>query len=165
MLRTPTLLMKELNYLRAEASRLHQEDIDRSYAPINEKNEYKYDTGYSYENNRKEIERINKEELRIRSTLAKFNSVTKVKGLDLTIAEALVKIAQLKEEIRVLTRLANKQEYEEKSIGNYIGSQTITNKINYDQNKVITDLNKLQRELSAIQIAVDETNLTTQIEF
>ena len=103
MLKTPTLLMKELNYLRAEAQRLHDEDLSRSYAPLNENMEYRYDTGYSYESNRKELERINKEELRIRSTLAKFNSVTKVEGLDLTIAEALVKIGQLKDEIKVFS--------------------------------------------------------------
>ena len=165
MLRTPTLLMKELNYLRTEATRLHSEDLERSYAPIDDKNEYKYDTGYSYESNRQEIERINKEELKIRSTLAKFNSVTKVKGLDLTIAEALVKIAQLKEEIKVLKRLADRREYEETAVGSYAASKAITTKINYNQNKVKIDLNKLLRELSAIQIAVDETNLTTQIEY
>ena len=165
MLKTPTLLMKELNYLRAKAQILNDEYLSRSYAPLNENMEYRYDTGYSYESNRKELERINKEELRIRSTLAKFNSVTKVEGLDLTIAEALVKIGQLKDEIKVLTRLANRTEYEETSVGSYAGSKAITTKINYDQNQVKIDLARLQKELSAVQIAVDQTNLTTQIEF
>ena len=165
MLRTPTLLMKELNYLRTEATRLHSEDLERSCAPIDDKNEYKYDTGYSYESNRQEIERINKEELKIRSALAQFNSVTKAYGLDLTIAEALVRIGQLKSEIKVLSGLANKAEYTETSVGGYSSNKTVTNKINYDQNKVIEDLKALQKELSAIQIAVDKTNLTTPIEY
>lgn len=165
MRKTPTLLMKELNFLESEANRLHLEDVERSYAPLNENMEFKYDTGYSYENNRQEIENIYKEELKIRSALAKFNSTTKAYGLELTIAEALVRISQLKSEIKVLSGLANKAEYSETSIGGYSNSKTVTNKINYDQNKVIEDLKKLQKELSAIQIAVDKTNLTTPIEY
>ena len=164
MLKTPTLLMKELNYLKLEAERLQTEDINRSYAPVNEEMEFRYNTGYSYESNRKEIARIYTEELRIKSILSKFNSVTKVEGLDLTIAEALVKIGQLRAEVKVLSRLADRNEYEETAVGGYASSKSITTKINYDQNKVRLDLSKLQKELSALQIAVDQTNLTTQIE-
>lgn len=164
MTKTPTLLMKELNFLQSEAIRIHTEDTERSYAPVDENMEYKYETGYSYENNRKELERINREELRIRSALAKFNSTTKAHGLDLTIAEALVRIGQLRSEIKVLTALACRTEYTETSVGGY-SSKTVTTKINYDQNKVINDLRNLQNELSAIQIAVDTTNLTTPIEY
>ena len=165
MQKTPTLLMKELNYLQSEATRLYTEDAERSSAPLNEKMEFKYDTGYSYENNRKELERIYKEELKIRSALAKFNSVTKANGIDLTIAEALVRIGQLKNEIKVLTSLSKKAEYTETTLGGYSSKITVTSKINYDQNKVIEDLKKLQKELSTIQIAVDKTNLTTPIEY
>ena len=165
MQKTPTLLMKELKFLETEAERLHAEDVERSSAPVNENMEFKYDTGYSYENNRKEIEKINKEEMKIRSVLAKFNSVTKASGLDLTIAEALVRIGQLKEEIKVLSNLANKKEYSEVNVGGYGSSKTVTFKINYDQNKAIEDLRNLQRELSAIQIAVDKTNLTAVIKY
>ena len=164
MQKTPTLLMKELNFLQQEAKRIYAEDTDRSYAPLNEDMEYKYDTGYSYEANRKALAKIQQEELRIRSALAKFNSTTKAYGLDLTIAEALVRIGQLKNDIRVLSILANKTEYTETPVS-YGSARTITNKINYDQNKVINDLNSLQRELSNIQIAVDKTNLTTLIEY
>lgn len=165
MQKTPTLLMKELNYLQSEANRLHLEDVERSYAPLNENMEFRYETGYSYENNRKEIGRIYKEELKIRSALAKFNSVTKAYGLELTIVEALVRIGQIKNEIKVLSGLSTKTEYTETSIGGYGSNKTVTNKINYDQNKVIEDLKALQKELSAIQIAVDKTNLTTPIEY
>ena len=164
--KTPTLLMKELNFLTEEANRIYQEDAERSYAPVDENMEYKYETGYSYENNRKELERINKQELRIRSALAKFNSTTKAYGLDLTIAEALVRIAQLRVEIKALTTLANRTEYKETAVGGGYGlTKTITTRINYDQNKVINDLRNLQHELSTIQIAVDKTNLTTPIEY
>ena len=156
--------MKELNYLISEINRIHAEDTERSYAPVDENMEYKYQTGYSYENNRKELERLNEEELKIRSALAKFNCTTKAYGLDLTIAEALVRMGQLRNEIKVLTTLACRTEYTETPVGGYTG-KTVTTKINYDQNKVISDLRNLQKELSTIQIAVDKTNLTTPIEY
>ena len=165
MKKTPTLLMKELKFLQSEAERLHLEDTERSFAPLNEKMEFRYDTGYSYEKNREEMNKIYEQELRIRSALAKFNSITKIEGLDLTVAEALVRISQLQKEIKILTVLANRTEYTETSVGGYSSNKTVTNKINYDQNKAIADLKKLQQELSRIQIAVDKTNLTTPIEY
>ena len=83
----------------------------------------------------------------------------------MTVAEALVRIGQLRSEIKILTVLANKTKYTETSAGGYGSNKTVTNKINYDQNKAIADLKKLQQELSRIQIAVDKTNLTTLIEY
>ena len=165
MKKTPTLLMKELKFLQSEEELLHLEDTERSFANLNEKMEFRYDTGYSYEKNREEMNKIYEQELRIRSALAKFNSITKVEGLDLTVAEALVRISQLQKEIKILTVLANKTEYTETSVGGYGSNKTVTNKINYDQSKAIADLKKLQQELSRIQIAVDKTNLTTPIEY
>ena len=165
MNKTPTLLMKELKSLQSEVERLYAEEKERSSAPLNEKMEFKYDTGYSYEANRKELDRLFKEELKIRSALAKFNSVTKVEGFDLTIAEALVRISQLKNEVKVLSSLARKAEYSETTLGGYSSAKTVTYKINYDQTKAVEDLKKAQKELSALQIAVDKTNLSTPIEY
>lgn len=163
MKKTPTLLMKELKYYHEEVNRLYSEDQERSSAPINEKNEYKYETGYSYENNRREIERIHEEELKIKSALAKFNAVTKVDGLDMTISEALVKIAQLKEDIKVLMPLANRAEVFRKN--DDFRSSAETYKITYNQAKVRDDLRKLQKELTTIQMAVDRINLTALVEY
>lgn len=165
MKKTPTLLMKELHFLQSEAKRLYQEEMDRSYAPLDENMEFKYETGYSYEKNREELNKIFLEELKIKSALAKFNSVNKAQGLDLTIAEALVRIGQLKNEIKSLDMLASRSEYNECSVGYRNSQKTTTNKINYDQNKVINELRRCQKELSTIQIAVDKTNLTTFIEY
>ena len=165
MKKTPTLLMKELNYLQTEINRLYSEDLERSSAPLNDDLTFKYDTGYSYERNRREIAELYDKELKIKSILAKFNSVTKAIGLDLTIAEALVRICQLKSEIRVLTTLSRKKEYTETSVDRYGDGANLTTKITFDQNKVILDLREKQQELSKIQIAVDRTNLTTQIDY
>ena len=140
MKKTPTLLMKELNYLQTEINRLYSEDLERSSAPLNDDLTFKYDTGYSYEKNRKEIAELYAQELKIKSILAKFNSVTKAIVLYLTIAEALVRICQLKSEIRVLTTLSRKKEYTETSVDRYGDGANLTTKITFDQNKVILDL-------------------------
>ena len=154
--------MKELKFFQEELKRLYKEDEERSYAPVNEKMEYKYETGYSYENNRKKIHNIHEEELKIRSALAKFNATTQVDGLDMTISEALVKIGQLKDEIKVLMPMASRAEI---FTEDHYASSPTTNKIIYSQIKVKDDLTKAQRELANIQMAVDRTNLTALVEY
>ena len=163
--KSPTLLMKELVFLRNEAGRLHQEDIELSYAPLNESMEFKYDTGYVYENTRNRIKEIHSEELRIKSALAKFNSVTKVIGMDITIAEALVRIGQLREEIQALEYLAKQTEYKESRGSARYNESAQLSKINYNQQKVLEDLRANQKELTALQVAVDKTNLTAEVEY
>ena len=154
--------MKELKFFQEELRRLHREDEERSYAPVNDKLEYKYNSGYSYEDNRKRIHEIHVEEMKIRTALAKFNAVTKADGLDMTISEALVRIAQLRDEIKALMSMTSRPEiYTE---DRYSGGQ-VTYKIMYDLNMVKDDLAKAQRELANIQMAVDRTNLTALVKY
>lgn len=166
MKKIATLLMKELNYLKKEAAKLQQEDVDLSNVPLNENMQAIYDTGYVYENNRAKIKQIHEEELKIKSALARFNSVTKVMGLDITIAEALVRIGQIKSEIDALTYLANQAEYVECRKHNIYGNEVSSvRKINYSKERVSQDLEALRKELTAIQIAIDKTNLTSEVEY
>ena len=162
MKKTPTLLMKELKYIEEEIKRLYNEDVTNSYAPLNSNMTFKYKPNYSYEQNHQELTELYKEELAIRSVLAKFNNETKADGTDLTIQEALVKIGQLKNEIKYLTILLDRKEYfTEKN--SYYG-EVITNKVLYEANKVQEDLKACQKELSKLQMAIDRTNLTTFID-
>ena len=160
--KNPTLLMKELKYYQEELKRLHREDINKSQVPLDDKMNPKYETGYSYMDNRQRIDEIHEKESRIRSALAKFNAYTHVEGMDYTIAEALVVIGQLKDEIKVLQELAERPEiYTETG---YRGEST-TYKINYHQGIVMNDLRRLQQRLTDIQMAVDRTNLTAEVEY
>ena len=160
MRKTPALLMKELKFFREETKRLYKEDEERSFAPVDERLEHKYDTGYVYERNHEEIRRIHAEELRIRSALAKFNATTRVDGLDMTIAEALVRISQLKEEIKALMPLASKPLIYK---GDSYRGDEATYKINYNQEVVRHELGYYQRELAKIQMAVDTINLNALV--
>ena len=160
--KNPTLLMKELKYYQEELKRLHREDINKSQVPLDDKMNPKYETGYSYKDNRQRIDEIHEKESRIRSALAKFNAYTHVEGMDYTIAEALVVISQLKDEIKVLQELAERPEiYTETG---YRGEST-TYKINYQQGVVMDDLKRLHQQLTDIQMAVDRTNLTAEVEY
>ena len=163
MEKTPTLLMKELKFLKKEAERLYNAEEERSYAPVNEKMSFKYDTNYSYEDTRKELKKIHDEELRIRSALVKFNCTTKVIGYDLTISEALIKIAQLRNEVDSLEELAEKSEYFEDD-DDFDDKRPATMKVCYDIKKAKADLRKCEKELTDLQIAVDKTNLTVPID-
>ena len=76
--------------------------------------------------------------------------------------EVKIMAKKYKEEIKVLSELANKAEiYKEDGYrGDYI-----TYKINYDQEKVKTDLKAMQRQLTELQMAVERINLTALVEY
>ena len=163
MKKTPTLLMKELTYIGEEIIRLHSEDENNSFAPLNDDLSYKYKNDYDYDDIRTQLQELYKKELHIKSLLAKFNNETKADGTDLTVQEALVRIAQLRHEIKVLTKLANTKEYFDVK-GDYYERTSITNRVLYDVRKANADLKAAQKELTTLQMAVDKTNLTTFIE-
>ena len=163
MQKTPTLLMKELTFLKKEAQRLYDAEEERSCAPVNDKMSFKYDTGYSYEDTRKELKRIHDDELRIRTALIKFNCTTKVIGYDLTLTEALIRLAQLRKEVDSLEELAERAEYFEDD-DDYDEKKPNTMKICYDLKNAKADLRKCEKELSDLQVAIDKTNLTTPID-
>ena len=165
MKKTATLLMKELNYIREEIERINKTDLEQSCVPLNENMEYMYVSSYSYSNNRTKIKELQAREMTIKSALARFNSTTKVEGLNMTIAECLVRIGQIKSEIKILGHMARVAEYDCGDINDRY-SQRNKNilKTVYDQEQVRKDLRELQHELTEIQIAVDRTNLSTEVE-
>jgi len=163
MKKTPTLLMKELGYIEAEILNLHNEDEKNSYAPLNEDLSFRYKNDYDYENVRNELSNLYQQELKIRSILAKFNTETKADGTDMSMQEALVRIAQLRGEIKILSKLANAKEYFDVK-GDYYSRTTVTNKVLYDISRATENLKEAQRELTTLQMAVDKTNLTTFID-
>ena len=116
MLLSPTELMKRLKYINCEISDLHNNDNELSYVPAekvrNENGttvmEPVMNSEYSFEDNRCKINRLQQEELKIRRALNEFNNNTYVEGFGFNIAEALVRLAQLKGEIKVVTNMVKK---------------------------------------------------------
>ena len=81
----------------------------------------------------------------------------------MTIAEALVRMGQLKSLISNLTTLANKSSYYRERAS--YNSEAIDMKTLYDVKSAKEDLKKYQRELSRLQVAVDKTNINSKVEY
>ncbi len=159
--------MKKLKYIEQEISDIHQNDEKDSYVPIIEntdKDGHKtltpaYEVIYDFMGNRERIKELYKEELDIKKVLNEFNQRTLIDGYNLTISEGLVKLGQLKSEVTVLTSITRKGKYIQDSYREGIRKAT------YDDKVVKDELRKAQHELSALQVAIDRTNLTVEIEY
>ena len=164
---TATELMKKLKYIEQEISDIHQNDEKDSYVPIIEntdKDGHKtltpaYEVIYDFMGNREKIKELYKEELDIKKVLNEFNQRTLIDGYNLTISEGLVKLGQLKSEVTVLTNITRRGKYIQDSYREGIRKAT------YDDKLVKDELRKAQHELSALQVAIDRTNLTIQIDY
>lgn len=167
---TATELMKQLKFIQEEIATIHQDDNNKSYVLVEkvtvDNNKSKlvplYAEEYNFLNNRNRINDLYLEERKIRNLLSIFNTKTLVIGYDFNINEGLVRLAQLKEEIKVLTNLARKSQYE--STTNYRNNEVIIYKVSYNIDEAKNYLRKAQKEMSALQVAIDKTNLNSQIE-
>ena len=167
---TATELMKQLKFIQEEITTIHQDDNNKSYVLVekvtDDNNRSKlvplYAEEYNFLNNRNRINSLYIEERKIRNLLSIFNTKTLVIGYDFNINEGLVRLAQLKEEIKVLTNLARKSQYE--STTNYRNNEVIIYKVSYDIDEAKNYLRKAQKEMSALQVAIDKTNLNSQID-
>lgn len=163
MKKSATKLMKELKGIEQEIARLHKEEEITSIVPVDCDYNTRYESDYSYESTRKELEGLYKRRAAIKSILTKFNFETKVDGYEFTMTEALVELAQLKCEAKQLRMLASRTTY---TRGNYESSfrGDEVGKVSYDLGVVKSDLKKLEEETSALQVAIDKTNLNSLID-
>lgn len=159
--------MKKLKYIEQEIADIHLCDEKDAYVPIIEntdKDGHKtltpaYEVIYDFMGNRERIKELYKEESDIKKVLNEFNQRTLINGYNLTISEGLVRLGQLKEEVKVLTSITRRGKYIQDSYREGIRKAT------YDDKVVKDELRKAQHELSALQVAIDRTNLTVQIDY
>ena len=167
MITTATELMKRLKFIEQDITNVHASDEKDSYVPVVEsidKDGHKslspaYDVIYDFMGNRERIRELYEEESQIKKVLNEFNQRTLINGYNLTISEGLVRLGQLKSEVTVLTNITRRGKYIQDSYREGIRKAT------YDDKVVKDELRKAQRELSALQVAIDRTNLTVEIEY
>lgn len=167
MTTTATELMKKLKFIEQDIASIHQNDEKDAYVPIIESTNEEgqktlvpaYDVFYDFVGNREKIRELYEEELEIKRILNEFNQRTLVDGYHITIGEGLVRLAQLKEEVKVLTTITRRGKYVQDSYREGLRKAT------YDDREVKDELRKAQRELSALQVAIDRTNLTVKIDY
>ena len=163
---TPTELMKRLKYIEEEIADIHRDDESKSQHLIqlgSSDSVTTLATGYDFKANREKISALHKEERKIRHLLSLFNSQTKVEGYDFTITEGLVRIAELKDEIKVLTLLSRRNEVTP-ILGYGRERDSYCQKVAYSIEEAKAALKENQRELSALQVAIDKTNLSSTLE-
>jgi len=162
-----TELMKKLKYIQEEINSIHREDENKSYVPA-EKNRdsgvARYspliDSDYDFMENRNRVKELHDEELKIRRVLNKFNHMTLVNGYPFTLNEGLIRLAQVKGEVTALTNMTKRGQYVHDA---YNRDSVCMAVYNLDEAKEA--LKTAQRELSALQVAIDKTNLNSEIEY
>ena len=160
-----TELMKRLKYIEEEINDIHRNDEEKAYVAVNERHSDRgvelvplYESGYDFVGNRNRIKELHDEERKIKRILNRFNNDTNVAGYDFPVAEGLVRIAELKAEVRVLTNLSRNGEV---SYDAYARTDYPLKKASFDVKVAREALKEAQRELSALQVAIDKTNLTS----
>ena len=164
---SPTELMKKLKFIEQEIISVHEEDEHMGYIPAEKTQDEGgniklcplYKSNYDFGANRSKVKELQAEEIKIKKVLADFNYKTKVIGYDFTISEGLIKLAQLKSEVRTISNMVNKGQYVKDSYrDNYAVAA-------YDLKEAKEELKKAQKELSTLQVALDKTNLTSSIDY
>ena len=159
---THTEAMKEIKKLEDEKRRLLQEEKATCTVTYTE-NETPIDTGYSYQETNKAIIDYDFRIRHLKALLAKSNATTIIKGFDITIAEALIYLAQLTQQLERFQELSLRQPL--------VREGATYRNASYEFTKTLYDVKEAKKQyqecfdlISKLQMAIDLTNLTTTID-
>lgn len=153
-------IMKKIKELNAKKEQVLAQENKRAKIRFKEA-EKKVTTKYDYAKTRKQIEEIDAEIRRLKLLLAKANCVVMVDGFNFTIGEALVYLAQLNSRWEVLSTLAENEQLTRSVTYNGVVEYT---ECVYNVETAEKDLEKLESEISRLQVAIDRANLNNYIE-
>lgn len=154
MKKSASELMKELKIIKKEIEELYYDDFTNGEYTVSMDSDY--ESSYDYAANREREQELREEERKIKSILNKFNSEQTVRGYSFTISEGLVILAQLKSQIDHLQKMASKKEFSQ--------SYSSTTMLGYKVKELNKTIKELTRQQNALQIAIDHTNLTSNLE-
>lgn len=152
-------IMKQIKELEArKTSVIEEEDGNCTVTYINAQDKESPD--YNYAETRAAIDELDRQILYLKSVLNYNNCITRVYGYDYTIGEALVRLAQLNNELKQLDSLPAKQQRR-----NVLSSGIIQyTDCCFDTKQVKQDIMALRSRIAQLQIAIDRTNLTHEVE-
>ncbi len=159
---THTEAMKEIKKLEDQKSALLQVENETCTVTYTEK-ETPIDTKYDYTKFTTELDSIDLRIRQLKGALAKSNSTTIVKGFDMSVSEALVYLAQLNSHLSRFKKLAEKQPLVRTS-ALYRNSTYELTKTLYDVSVAKEEYQKCFDLISKLQMAIDLTNLTSEID-
>lgn len=161
MKKTASELIKRLKAIKNEIDEIENDNLYNSTIEVDLDNKNIRESDYSYDNNNKRINELYDEEFKIRSILGKFNTSTIVEDTKYTISECLVKISQLRNMINHRQTMIRKNNSIEPM---HSGDILYYVKPIFNPNVIKEEIKTLSEELSRLQILVDKTNLTTEID-
>jgi len=126
--------------------------------------EKKIENNYSYSATRNKLVAMQKEERKIKSLLAKSNATTKVSGFDMTLAEALVYLAELNTNKAHIEKLSSRSAISRIEPQNYGSSLVQYRETRYKVEDAKKDLKNIKKEIAKLQMAIDRTNLNNMID-
>lgn len=166
---SPTEAMKRLKRIQAEMEDIRRDDEEGSSVPVlqgrNDRGEYEnrdlFEGSYDLQSNRERMEELQKQEREIKMALNRFNSSTYVDDYGITVAEALIQLAQYAAEIKTLATLSQRKKYFTPSMYRTDGVR----KCLYNPDTAKLYLDRVKTTYMALQVAIDRVNLNSTIEF
>lgn len=116
---------------------------------------------YSYAETRAKVDEIDREVMHLRFLLAQANCTVILDGFGITIAEGLVKLAQLQNKASCLESLGDRPQISRRLTSNGILEFT---ECRYDAAAAREEVRAVREEIGALQIAIDRANLIHLIE-
>ena len=115
---------------------------------------------YDYLQTREKVAALDEQIRKIKFALAKNNCIAVVEGFDMTIAEALVYLAQLRKEYEQLDDLTARNQLARRITPTGVIEYT---ECLYDVKKVEEDQRQLNCKIGKLQVAIDRANLLNEI--
>lgn len=154
-------LIKEISNLEGKKETLLREERNDSKCSY-VFGEMKPGTGYDFEDTREAVKDVNDTIVRYKHLINCANCNTKVfEDKDMTIDQALVKLAQLNNELYVVSTMCAVKPYATRVLQSGVTEVT---EYHYDIKVAKEYKEALTAEVQRLQIAIDRINLTTMIE-
>lgn len=116
---------------------------------------------YDYHETREKIAEIDREVLRLRFLLAQANCVTPLDGFDMTVAQALIALAQMQNALAQLESMTRRNQKSRRITQTGVLEYT---ECRYDVAAVREEARALRQTIAALQVAIDRANLTNAVE-
>lgn len=162
MKKTHTEIIKQIKKLEDEKKSLLQSEEETCTVSYTQ-GETPIDTGYNYKEIDQRLLDYDKEIRRLKGILARSNATTTVKGFDMSMTEALIYLAQLNAQLARYKTLSERQPLKRESIA-YRNSSYEFTKALYDVKEAKEEYQVCFDLISKLQMAIDLTNLTTEVE-
>mgnify|MGYP000112259969 CR=1 FL=1 len=154
-------LMKEIKILEAKKDDILSTEEEECMITYVE-GEKKMKSDYNYEETRAKVEEIDTRIRRYKALLAYSNATTIVPEFNMTIGECLVYLAQLNGKRMLLQRYSSFKQVSR--ISSDYSDKVEFKETLFNVKKVREELDELLNLIAQLQMAIDRTNLTNQIE-